>query len=388
MRNITRLLPLVLLLCLPFESLYPHTPSSTEVYLLTCSPGTESYSMYGHSAIRVYDSLSGIDLVYNWGVFDFSTPNFTYKFARGRLDYMLGVYPYERFVKEYFFEERSVVSQKINLTDRQLFKLKELLDDNYREENRYYRYDFFMDNCATRIRDILELTVGNDLIYPVTETGDIPSYRDRIDEYQGGSFVWLDAGIDLLLGSPADNDCGFRESMFLPDYLMENMSATKVKSDSAAYLLLQEPVTVIEFEPPTMEVSLLKRPWLIVSVITLLLLFATFTIRKKIFHNIFDILFFGILFILAFLMIFTNYLTDHQAMGNNFNMVWLNPLLLLTPVIAFMKAPLRWFWRAQIVMVLVFMVLVVFIKQSVNPVFIPVMVLLIARSWYRLNCCN
>jgi hypothetical protein len=134
-----------------------------------------------------------------------------------------------------------------------------------------------------------------------------------------------------------------------------------------------------------MEVKLVNRPWFVMSLIIIILLAATWTVRNRFVINLFDTLFFTIIFILSFLMVFTNYLTDHQAMQSNYNMVWLNPLLLLTPVISLMKSPVKWFWRVQLFSVIVFMILIVFIRQAINPAFIPVMILLIARSWYRLN---
>ncbi|MCD4769500.1 MAG: DUF4105 domain-containing protein, partial [Bacteroidales bacterium] len=157
--------------------------SSTEVFLLSCSPGTESYSMYGHSALRVIDKSANLDIVYNWGIFDFNTPNFNYVFARGRLNYMLAICSYNSFIREYFNEERSVYSQKVNLSDNDIIKLKIFLNENMLEENRYYRYDFFMDNCATRIRDIFETIFDERLIYPDEPDSDIPTFRGRLDEY-------------------------------------------------------------------------------------------------------------------------------------------------------------------------------------------------------------
>jgi len=360
-------------------------PSGTEVYFITCSPGSESYSMYGHSALRLVDTVSGTDLVYNWGVFDFTTPNFTYKFARGRLDYMLGVYPYSRFLKDYFNEERSVYSQKVNLDEEQVLRLKQLLAENLKPENISYRYDFFMDNCATRIRDIIENVAGSDLLYPDIDAERQPSYRDRIDEYQRGRFIWLDMGIDILLGSPADDECGFRGSMFLPDYLQSNLSETMLLTMNGELPLLQAAETVIEFDNTDPRPKVHRRPWFVLSLIALILVVITFRYGNKLFQNIFDQLFFILMFLMAFLMIFTNYLTDHDAMGNNFNMVWLNPLLLIAPFVIFMKRPFDWLWRTIIALSVLFMLLIVFIPQTINGAFIPVILILIARSYARLK---
>jgi hypothetical protein len=376
-------------------------PALTEVYLVTCGTGEETYSMYGHSALRIVNRSEGSDIVYNWGVFDFSTPNFTVKFARGRLDYLLAAYSYQSFLQEYFREERSVVTQRINLNTEQIETLKLLLAENLRPENRSYRYDFFMDNCATRIRDILEMTLGEKLVYPaqgvsgqgltkekggkVANKDGIPSFRDRINEYQQGKLVWLDAGIDLLLGSPADENCGFRESMFLPDYLMINLSQASVVSGDVSVPLLEEAVPAFEFDPPSMENRFYGMPWFLLGVASVILIFLTYRINKGAFQKIFDLLFFIFMAALSFLMIFTNYLTDHAAMGSNYNIIWLNPLLLAAPVMIFLRPPNRWFWKSQIALTLTFMIVIVIVNQSINPAWIPVMLLLIARSHYRLN---
>lgn len=355
----------------------------TEVYLLTSSPGTESYSMYGHSALRVVDRSANLDIVYNWGIFDFNTPNFNYVFARGRLNYMLAICSNNSFIQEYFLEDRSVFSQKVNMSENDIIKLKLFLNENMLEENRYYRYDFFMDNCATRIRDIFETIYGERLIYPDEPDSGHPTFRERLDEYRA-DMVWLDMGEDLLLGSSADKECGFRESMFLPDYLMSNLSQAQISVDGGTEPLLSETEAIFEFALPHRETRIYMQPWFQISILALLILFFSFRIRKRWIHNVFDMGFFIIMFVLSFLMIFTNYLTEHDAMGNNFNLVWLNPLLLVTPFILLLKRSFDIIWRTHIALSIVFMILIIIIPQAINPGYIPVIIILIIRSYYRL----
>ena len=163
MKRIFAFISVILITLCP--DLFSQNKLSPEVYLLTCAPGTETYSHWGHSALRIVDSEKNTDLVYNWGVFDFSTPNFVWKFAKGRLDYMLGVYSYKRFIQEYFLEERWVNQQKINLEPEETSSCLCLLAENLKPENIKYRYDFFYDDCSTRIRDLLEKSLGNRLLY-------------------------------------------------------------------------------------------------------------------------------------------------------------------------------------------------------------------------------
>lgn len=374
----------ILLLSLLSLNLFPAPQSRLEVYMLTCSPGTESYSIYGHSALRVVNPETGSDLVYNWGVFDFSTPNFNYKFARGRLNYMLGIYPYNRFLQEYFQEGRSVWSQRVNFDARETDLLMELLNENAKPENVYYRYDFFMDNCATRIRDLFEKVGGKSLVYPDYQGQKSPTYRERLQELQSG-YPWLDMGIDLLLGTPGDNDCDYRGSMFLPEYLKDNLALAKLSDEEGEHPLLGEVVTVLEFDHPSLKLPFYSQAWFFLSIVFLLVFIFTFSVKSKILQTGFDLLFFLFMSLLAFLMIFTNYLTEHIAMGNNFNMVWLNPMMPIALYAVFRRESLLWFWRTQIALSLFFMLLIAIIRQSLNPAFIPVILILVSRSYYRLT---
>ncbi|MDT8401721.1 MAG: DUF4105 domain-containing protein [Bacteroidales bacterium] len=376
-------LALIFLFSLIHLSLINAQTSTTEVYLLTCDPGPESYTMYGHSALRLYDSISGTDVVYNWGVFDFSTPNFNLKFASGRLNYRLAAYSYNNFLSEYRPTKRSVYSQKLYIPDAELLKLKRLLNENLKPENVYYRYDFFRDNCSTRIRDIIEEVYGDKLSYPVQEGDTDVTFRMRIDEFQKG-VLWMDAGIDLLLGSPADEKCDFRESMFLPEYLMKNLSQAHITDGDQRVMLLGPTEMIFDYERPVYDTGLLKQPWLWLSVAFIAVFLFTIFIRNRFLQNAFDLVFWTVLTLLALLMIFLNYITDHEAMGQNFNMIWLNPLIPIAYYGIFSKYKISWFWRAQIALAVIFMLVIVLINQSINPAFIPVILIIIIRSYYRL----
>ena len=215
--------------------------------MLTILPGKEIYTMYGHSALRVVIPERNFDNVFNWGVFDFSTPNFGLKFAKGRLDYMLAVYPYDRFMQEYFREQRTVYSQRVNLLPAEKEKLLALALENMKPENVAYRYDFFYDNCATRVRDILENSVEGSLTLSENKRRENPSFRELIDNYQK-PYRWLDLGIDLLLGMPADKRAGASEQMFLPDFLMSNLSDAVIVRADGEHDLLDDPVVVFDFD--------------------------------------------------------------------------------------------------------------------------------------------
>jgi hypothetical protein len=197
--------------------------NDTSVYLLTCGPGTETYSIYGHSAVRIVIPGQNSDMVYNWGVFDFDTPNFAWKFAKGRLDYMLVEDSLPQFLNGYVYEKRYVYSQKLNLIPQETEILVSLIKENLRPENAKYRYDFFYDDCSTRIRDIFEKAIGKKLLYPPVEEGMMPTFRMMVAKYQN-PYQWLQFGIDLIMGSTSDKETSFRERMFLPIEMQKELS--------------------------------------------------------------------------------------------------------------------------------------------------------------------
>jgi hypothetical protein len=353
---------------------------SIEVFFLTVDPGTEVYSIYGHSAIRVSIPEKNIDLVYNWGIFDFATPNFAWKFSKGRLDYMIGAYSYNQFLQEYLFEERSVYSQKINLDINQKDTLFTLINRNLLPENIFYRYDFFYDNCATRIRDLLEKTIGNNLMYPEKDIMDPPTFREKLSEAQK-PLPWLNSGINLLIGLPGDKKTSFRERMFLPADLMKNLSLLNVKKDGGIIHLLDEPVTVLEFDPEIVKNSNITSPMYVFWTLLIITTFLTIFSNRKDILKIMDIIIFSIFSLLSILMIFFTLFTDHQAMKMNLNVIWINPLLILCFLSLFSKMYGKMWFKIIFFTSLIFLWSVPFIPQYIDRALIPLILILIVRSF-------
>ena len=291
------------------------------ISLLTCSPGTELYTTFGHSAIRIQDTARRIDLIYNYGLFDFDTPNFYWKFLRGKLSYKLGVQSFASFLAEYREEQRTVVEQEIRFRPEERQKLYDFLQENYRPENRYYLYDFFYDNCATRIRDALENEATERLRYQYPEAPKA-SFRQMLDKYLLGR-PWIDFGIDLVLGQPADRVADFREQMFLPDYLAQNLQLAFIDN----HLPLLGPPQRLTWYTPTE-----AKATGITPVSLFWLLFGLLGILSVLVHHRFllqiDLMLFGLSGLLGCLLLFMWWGTDHPATAWNYNLLWANPLLL------------------------------------------------------------
>mgnify|MGYP004443697945 CR=1 FL=1 len=149
---------------LPVKALQPQ--DSIRFNLLTCAPGSEIYALFGHTALRYQNFSDQTDLVFNYGMFSFNTPHFVFRFVKGETDYQLGITPYPYFESEYALRGSSVYEQELNLTPAEKWKLLSLLEENYRPENRVYRYNYFYDNCTTRARDQIERSIDGTVVYP------------------------------------------------------------------------------------------------------------------------------------------------------------------------------------------------------------------------------
>jgi hypothetical protein len=346
---------------------------------LTCGPGTETYSIYGHSAIRIVISGNSSDNVYNWGVFDFSTPNFAWKFAKGRLEYMLGVEPMDRFLQSYFFEQRIVYSQKINLTSDEIVKLISLIDENLKPENVKYKYDFFYDDCSTRIRDLLEESIGKKLLYPLSETDENPTFREMVGKYQN-PFPWLKFGIDLIMGSPGDKEASSRDRMFLPIDMQNELVETRIIRDGKMIPLLQNPEVILDFKPPASRQRLLISPVFVFTYLLVIMVILTGLIRSRKSNRIFDIMVYSVYSILALLMIFFNFFTDHQQMKWNLNIIWLNPVIILCLISLIINKTSLVLYRIIFVTSVAFLVLQIILPQDFNSAINPLVFILVLRS--------
>lgn len=204
-------------------------PDSIRLSLLTCASGGEIYSLFGHTAIRYENFSRGIDAVFNYGIFNFNAPNFIFRFALGETDYQLGVTDYERFAAEYAYLGRDVWQQTLNLSRAEKQRLIMLLQENYRPENRIYRYNFFYDNCATRPRDQIEKAIDGSLQYAdnMTESDTGVSFRDLLHQYSEGH-PWSRFGMDMCMGSQADKPITRRMMMFVPFFVQQYFNTAQI----------------------------------------------------------------------------------------------------------------------------------------------------------------
>ncbi|MDG1297088.1 MAG: DUF4105 domain-containing protein [Saprospiraceae bacterium] len=295
---------------------------NTKISLLTFGPGNDLYSKFGHSAIRLNDPSQGLDLCYNYGTFDFDTPNFYGKFVRGKLDYILSVDKTALLLRYYKRTGREVIEQDIILDEVAVQRIAAFLIDNYKPENRTYKYDFFYDNCATRLRDIIEDQLGEQMVYKgIAESDRV--YRDLlIEKLESVPLVLL--GINLILGPNTDKAVDLRGEMFLPSYLMDNLDSYGRYTDGE--VLMSSKKLVFPERLEFSDASIFRQPALYVF---LLFLFSIYAYWRGVFTgalNVLGVFLFSLSATCGLLFSFMWLATDHQTTYMNLNLFWANPL--------------------------------------------------------------
>lgn len=290
------------------------------ISLITCSPGTELYSIFGHSALRVADPEKGIDSVYNYGTFDFNEPNFYLKFSRGKLNYILDRQYWPYFQYEYLQTNRWIKEQVLLLNQADKQKLYDALEVNFRPQNRSYRYDFFYDNCATRIRDILKVCYKDRLNFNLPEkTG--TSFRSKVEDCTA-TLPWSKFGISIALGWPYEKEMVSEEIMFLPDDLLYGFSTATLDGRG----LCGPTVEILPSEPEELSKSML--PVFVTGFIFMLLSILTHLPFLR-FNFIGRSLTAFLLFISGaggIMVLLLWFATDHQATKFNPDLLWLIPV--------------------------------------------------------------
>lgn len=356
-----------------------------QISLLTCDPGEEIYSSFGHSGIRVLELTTGRDVVYNYGTFDFGAPNFVLNFAGGRLDYYLSVSTFDRFIAEYDYFQRSVREQVLSLNEQQKLDLIMFLETNNLPENRAYRYDFFFDNCATRVRDAVSTVLGDQLVWhdevrePVDNT-----FRDLIDEMVY-YMSWSDLGIDLALGSRLDRDATPLEEQFLPKYVEGAFSRAEIQGDGPTRPLVEKSRVILNFEKPEGSFGAINPYWIfwVIAIVFTGITFFGFK-KKKLFVG-FDIAFFGILGIVGVVMTLLWIGSEIPSTKYNWNILWAFPGHLVLAFVLFKKTLKPWVLKYLLFALIMADAAVVFWIlgwQSFHPSLIPLLLVLILRTNY------
>ena len=360
---------------------------SIRISLLTCAAGQEIYSLFGHTAIRYENYTRDIDRVYNYGIFDFDTPNFVLRFALGETDYQLGVSSYQRFAAGYAYLGRDVWQQVLDLRQAEKKLLVKLLDENYRPENRVYRYNFFYDNCSTRPRDMVEKAIAGHVDYgqDMDDRATGITFRDILRKYSEGH-PWSGFAMDFCMGPKADEQISRRTQMFVPFNLQADFSHAYIHDGAGNIrpLVVQEN-KIVETETRdnkdwTDMLTPMRSAWLLFIVVACATLLG---IRLgKSFWGM-DLLLFAAAGLAGCILAFLALFSTHPAVSPNYLLFVFHPLhLLCLPIM------LPWVRkkRVSLYMAVNFAVLTFFIAlwpvipQRFDLAVLPLALCLLARS--------
>jgi hypothetical protein len=357
---------------------WPTLSNEAEISLLTCSPGAEVYSLFGHSAMRVSDPKNDFDIVFNYGTFSFDE-SFTYNFAMGKLNYKLGLEPFDNgrysFVGAYAEDGRGVIEQILNLDSAQKQQLFDYLNFNALPENREYLYDFFYDNCSSRIRDIVEENSGANVEFADLKAGSTRTFRDIIDDF-GIYGPWIEFGIDLGLGLPTDKVLTSEEYMFLPDFLMEAFDAATINGKP----LVKETIILHEAEERTAPFSLTNPTpltWILLGIVAI---FSAIEWRKKTLFKAVDVLFLLVFGAVGALVFFLWFITDHTATANNLNILWAWPTHLIALGFIWFEKPRRYYFMVYGAVCLFVALFFWLLPQGFYPAIFPLALIGVLRG--------
>lgn len=318
----------------------PQLSDKASVSVLTIGPGESLNDAFGHNAFRIQDRALGIDVVYGYGEYDFDAPNFYLKFAQGKLNYLISRHNFLDIYNHYVRYNRTIKEQVLNLSAEERQGLIDYLENNYKPENRRYLYDFFYDNCATRIRDVAEIVTKNDITFKTAENFEPKTFRTLIHDHVGLN-TWGSFGIDIALGAVIDRDASAEQHMFLPKYIHTFFAHAKINETTN---LVERSTTLYEKKDTESPSNFLWSPLMIVGLISVLILFFTYKDYKSNSRNKYlDIVLFGLTGSIGVLLLLLWFATDHTATAQNYNVLWAVPLNIFVIAQVFKNQVKNWF---------------------------------------------
>jgi len=381
------------------------TPN-TKISLITCGAGYEVYSMYGHTALRIQDSVIGYDYVINYGMFSMAADNFAYHFVKGETDYQVVAESFESFIEEYITDNRYVFQTELNIPDSSKIAINDFLEWNLRPENKVYRYKFFSDNCATRIRNILEEkahvvwneTNINRAQFPSTsefasviqdywQKKTAYTFRDIILIYQS-KIPWINEAIQMPIAAPADTHLTYRAVMFLPDFLLDAVQNAHITYNNKVIPLAKSTKQLVftdKYKIPQ-SLSWFERPQFIMPLfLCLVFIVSIWGIKRGRLYCFTDFLLMFISGLLGVFLFFMSFISVHECMFPNYNLLWAFPLNFIAAFAVLLSHKcLKYYYRFLIYLYVFFFIVIPFLPQHFLFVWmtIPIAILVRIASYY------
>ncbi len=373
-----------------FDDIQELSPEST-VSLVTAGPGTAAHTIFGHTFIRIQDPLYNLDVMANYGVYNPNQDNFYLKFLDGTAEYSGELQDSRGTIAAYTYYDVDLVQQDLRMTEAQKNKLLGLIQESLLPENKYYRYDFFFDNCSTRVRDLLnEATDG--AIIPDGADGQGRTIRWWIDSKSLPGYPYYDYVYDLFLGREVDQVASYTDEMFLPDMLFQGVANGGLVVDGVTYPLVIQTFSLNNIERSKVDASLWQSPtfwWWMIFTLTLVGVFYSIVAQKgrKALLS-FLIFYLALLGILGLIFLFAQFFSLHTVTHNNIQIWWMWPTHLLFALGVFIKRLHRitryylLLWIVSIVAVAIYMIIVYPVMGAFFPMQLTGLILAI---WYLLG---
>ncbi len=317
----------------------PNLKPEAVVSIITVGPGNSLNDAFGHNAFRIRTGY--IDVVYDYGRYPFNDPNFILNFARGKLKYSQGREPFHSFLNRYVRYDRTLKEQVLDLSYDQKRALYSFLIENNKPENKEYLYDFFYDNCATKMRDVSEQVLHGNIAYKTPDTYKSETFRELINNNLSWN-SWGSLGINVALGSVIDRAATPREYMFLPEFIFQSFEGASFKDSGKS--LIKSSTILYNQKVPFEAASFLLSPFFIFSLISIFIIYITYSNIKKGKRSVWlDVSLFALTGSIGVFILLLWFATDHTATAHNYNLLWGFPLSLFAIIQVIKKQPKTWF---------------------------------------------
>lgn len=360
----------------------------SEISIITVDSGDNLYESFGHSALRLKDPVLNLDLVYNYGVFDFNAPNFYTNFVQGRLLYKLVRYNFSYFLDGYTKDKRWIKQQVLNLTqpERQAFFL--YLEQNAAPKNATYLYDPFFDNCASRLKDITKDILKEKVDFVDDGIKKDLSFRELMND-QFHWNTWGSFGINMALGNKLDKKRNPIEYTYLPDYIYEIFKRSTITRNGKTEPLVKKEILLTDF-PSQNSSSFLFSPLMVFGLLFLIVLYISFKQEKSILR-FFDGTLLMITGLIGTFLLFLWFFTNHSTTPNNFNILWAFPPNIYIGLLILRNKIKSWFgfyFKLLIALIGLLFIFWIFKIQAYSYAILPVLATLQLRYYLIQNSAN
>lgn len=376
---------ILVLLSIELQAAQPITLNDAEhvqtdslcVSLLTCSPGNEAYTMYGHTAIRVHDLVTGSDIVFNYGMFNYSSDNFLYKFVRGETDYVLGAEPLSYFIERYKAKGNSIEEQVLNLNQQECRMTYKSLLENLQPQNRTYRYNWLYDNCTTRARDMIERCVDGRIVYNIHNSR--ITARQILHDFSKAN-RWIEFGENLILGYELDATLTLRQQMFIPSrYAADADSAWIERNDGQAEPLVKAKGMLVDIAQPKAKDTKDSPLWTLICITITTAVVVIVEIRRGKTYKWIDAILQLAEGLAGTLIAFLFFFSEHPGTDSNMMILLLNPLSLVwVPLFIMRKVKTATF--VILAELVAFGVTLIILPQTYDTAVVPLVLILLLRE--------